>query len=97
MSKIFLTAVKSIGQMTIVWNVSQSFTIPYYNHRSKPLQFPTGVLQGSILGPLSLHISDLPSVCPEVETLMYAGDTVLLVHGRTKADVTAKLTRSQHG
>lgn len=43
-----------------------------------------GVPQGSILGPLlfSLYVNDLPFACPEVETQMYADDTVILAHGR---------------
>ena len=63
---------------------------------SVPLGLTNGVPQGSILGPLlfSLYINDLPSVCSDVDCLMYADDTVLFVHGRSKDVVAAKLTQA---
>ena len=53
-----------------------------------------GVPQSSVLGPLlfSVYVNDLPLACPEVETQMYADDTVILAHGRDRCEVTAKLT-----
>ncbi len=55
---------------------------------------PIGVPQGSILGPIlfSIYINNLPQVCPGVNVLMYADDTVLFVHARTKELVASKLT-----
>ena len=64
------------------------------NQLSPALELYTGVPQGSILGPLlfSLYINDLPSACPDVETQLYADDTVMYVHARTKQLAAAKLT-----
>uniref|UniRef100_A0A8C1Z289 Reverse transcriptase domain-containing protein n=1 Tax=Cyprinus carpio TaxID=7962 RepID=A0A8C1Z289_CYPCA len=66
------------------------------NCNSESLRLTTGVPQGSILGPLlfSLYINDLPNVCSEVECLMYADDTILFVHGRSKDIVADKLTKA---
>lgn len=66
------------------------------SYPSEPLQLSTGVPQGSILGPLlfCMYINDLPSACPEVRVQMYADDTVLYIHGTSKAAVAAKLTNA---
>ena len=57
-----------------------------------------GVPQGSILGPLlfSLHVNYLPLLCPEVDTQMYADDTVILAHGKNRCEVAAKLTEAMN-
>ncbi len=64
------------------------------NRTSSFIDCSVGVPQGSLLGPLlfSLYINDLPLVCPEVETQMYADDTAILAHGRDRCEVAAKLT-----
>ncbi len=73
--------------------------VKVHNYLSDALNCPTGVPQGSILGPLlfSLNINDLPSVCPEVEIQLYADDTVLYAHGSTKQQAAEKLTKALDG
>lgn len=63
---------------------TQYFSVNTY--RSLALNLCTGVPQGSILGPLlfSLYINDFPSVCRDINTIMYANDTVIYVHAKTK-------------
>lgn len=55
---------------------------------------PMEVPQGSILGPIlfSIYINDLPQVCPGVNVIMYADDTVLFTHAGTKELVANKLS-----
>lgn len=52
-----------------------------------------GSPQGSNFGPLlfSLFINDLPSVCTECEVQMYADDTVIYIHAKTKELAAVKL------
>lgn len=66
------------------------------NHQSSIISLPTGVPQGSILGPLlfSLYVNDLPNVCPEVNTQMYADDTVVFVHANSAAQAADLLSKS---
>lgn len=54
----------------------------------------SGVPQGSILGPLlfCIYINDLPQTCPDVNIQMYADDTVIFTHARSKEHAAAKLT-----
>lgn len=66
------------------------------NHKSTTLQLNTGVPQGSILGPIlfSLYINDLPSICDQCETLLYADDTVIFTSGKNADEVAVKLTQA---
>lgn len=56
----------------------------------------SGVPQGSILGPLlfCIYINDLPQTCPDVNVQMYADDSVIFTHARSKEHAAAKLTAS---
>jgi len=49
------------------------------NHQSGVISLSVGIPQGSILGPLLfyLYVNDLPNVCPNVKTQMYADDSNL--------------------
>ena len=66
------------------------------NYQSSSISMSAGVPQGSVLGPLlfSLYVNDLPNVCPNTNTLMYADDTVIFVHGSNAAQVADQLTNS---
>lgn len=61
---------------------------------SSSLDCPTGVPQGSVLGPLlfSIYINDLPSICPEFRIQMYADDTVIYVHAKSKQHAASLLS-----
>ncbi len=63
-------------------------------HISSLRDCSTGVPQGSTLGPLlfSLYLNDFPDVCPDVHIQMYADDTVIYVHDKTKEQVAHKLS-----
>lgn len=52
-----------------------------------------GVPQGSILGSVqfSKYINDLPQACTDVNIQMYADDTVIFTHAKTKEQAAANL------
>ena len=74
----------------------RSQSVRVHNIQSKSLNLSTGVPQDSNLGPLffALYINELPTVCPEVNVLMYVDDGVIYVYGKTKAEVAAILTKA---
>lgn len=52
-----------------------------------------GVPEGSILGSVlfSIYINDLPQACADVNIEMYADDTVIFTHAKTKEQAAAKI------
>ena len=60
--------------------------------------YPKGVPQGSRIAPIlfSLYINDLPDVCPEVHTQMYADDTAIFYHGKDPKEVAAALSKAMN-
>ncbi len=57
------------------------------------------ILNKFILGPLlfSKYVNDLPTVFPNPNTVMYADDTVIFLHGSSAAQIADQLTNSmQH-
>ena len=65
---------------------------------SDPLAVPSGVLQGSVLGPtrFSLFINDLPKAITGATTLLFADDTTIYAVGKDVASIAKSLTSALH-
>ena len=64
------------------------------NSVSDPLVVPSGVPQGSVLGPtlFSLFVNDLPKVITGATTLLFADDTTIYAIGKDVASIAESLT-----
>lgn len=62
--------------------------------KSPFLHCPLGVPQSSTLGPslFSLYINNLPNICGNVDTMMFADDTVIFTHAKTYQEAAQKLS-----
>ena len=68
------------------------------NSVSDPLVVPSGVPQGSVLGPtlFSLFVNDLPKVITGATTLLFADDTTIYAIGKDVASIAESLTTALH-
>ena len=65
---------------------------------SDPLTLPSGVPQGSVLGPalFSLFVNDLPEAITGATTLLFADDTTIYAIGKDVASIAESLTSALH-
>ena len=96
---ILLSKLSVYGFAGTFFNLIESYLsdrfqcVEFHTIKSKLQQVSIGVPQGSILGPLLfiLYINDLPNVCKQASTLLYADDTAIFFQSKNTTQLQSTL------